>query len=59
VSFTLTIGPVGQFRPATVKGTPISTYQVEVARKKGLVELEGRTLRLLRPEALAEIAQGA
>ena len=28
-------------------------------RKRGLVELEGRRVRLLRPEVLAEIAQGA
>jgi CRP-like cAMP-binding protein len=28
-------------------------------RRKGLVELEGRTLRLLQPETLAQIAQGA
>jgi CRP-like cAMP-binding protein len=27
-------------------------------RKRGLVELEGRRVRLLRPEVLAEIAQG-
>ncbi len=28
-------------------------------RKEGLVELEGRTIRLLKPEALATVAHGA